>query len=109
MAYDKKNWSIGQLADILCAEGEQFGLTFGWREDEHQEYHKWVFYVDLPTGQCSFHIEKRGIGPDYTKPWRPDSASATAIISFCQKVFDHGENFIPTATDELDYAIANAK
>jgi len=65
MAYDKKQWAM----DNLCKALAQSDFTWGWGIDEKQEFHKHVLYVDLPTGQVSFHTGQRGEGPDYGKPW----------------------------------------
>lgn len=68
-AYDRKNWSIGNLCDALSREAESAGLVWGWGEDEKQPFHKFVVYVDLPTGQVSFHSAERLGGPDYPGKW----------------------------------------
>jgi hypothetical protein len=68
-AYEKKQWSIGLLAVALTMHARELGLTWGWGEDAKQEFHRWVLYVDLPTGQVSFHTEPRGEGPDYAGQW----------------------------------------
>jgi hypothetical protein len=43
-----------------------------------QEFHQWVLYVDLPTGQVSFHTAARGVGPDYPGKW--DGVRGTGAI-----------------------------
>ncbi len=67
-AYDRKNWSMQNLCKALI-ENWHIGIKFGWKEDPSQEYHKWVLYVDLPTGQVSFHAAAPGAGPDYDGEW----------------------------------------
>jgi len=68
-AYDTKQWSIGNLSKILGEHAEECGLGWGWGEDPQQPFHKFVLYVDLPTGQVSFHTDQRGEGPDYPGEW----------------------------------------
>ncbi len=85
-AYVRKNWSMGNLAHALAVSGEQIGITFGWKEDPAQAFHKWVMYVDLPTGQVSFHAESRGEGPDYPGEWDRAHASEPRILEFCDLV-----------------------
>jgi hypothetical protein len=68
-AYDRKRWSLGNLASALVVHAEHHGLTWGWKEDPEQIYHRWVIYVDLPTGQVSYHTTLRGDGPDYAGEW----------------------------------------
>jgi hypothetical protein len=86
MAYDRKNWSMQNLAKVLGTHGAGLNITFGWREDQNQDYHSWVLYVDLPTGQVSFHSATRGNGPDYPGDWDGQHASAERIIAFCDQV-----------------------
>lgn len=68
-SYDVKQWAMGNLATALTEHAAALGITWGWANDPQQAYHAIVLYVDLPTGQVSFHTNVRGVGPDYTKPW----------------------------------------
>lgn len=68
-AYAKKNWAIGNLCDILAEHAEGLGLTWGWGVDEKRPANTWVLYVDLPTGQVSFHAPYRMGGPLYDGQW----------------------------------------
>lgn len=69
MAYDRKEWSLDNLAKALEQHGQALGITWGWAIDAAQDYHRDVLYVDLPTGQVSFHTAGRGPGPDYAGAW----------------------------------------
>lgn len=69
MAYDRKQWAMDQLAAALLIHAAALGLVWGWQEDREQVYHRQVLYVDLPTGQMSFHTAERGAGPDYPGAW----------------------------------------
>ena len=69
IAYDKKQWSIDQLCAALQTEAAPLGLVWGWGLDEKQPVHRHVLYVELPTGQVSFHSGVRGPGPDYALGW----------------------------------------
>lgn len=73
-AYDRKEWALGELCAVLQADAA--GLTWGWGEDPDQPVYRHVLYVDLPTGQVSFHAAHRGAGPDYAGAWdgRPGQA-----------------------------------
>ncbi len=72
-AYDRKQWSMDNLARALSEHGEALGIApgtgWGWGEDAAQPHHRWVLYVEIPTGQVSFHTAARGDGPAYAKPW----------------------------------------
>lgn len=69
VAYDKKQWSVDNLCKVLAEHAEASGIVYGWAEDDAQPFHRWVLYVDLPTGQVSFHAAARGDGPDYSGAW----------------------------------------
>jgi hypothetical protein len=88
-AYERKQWSMGLLCEVLAQHGEALGFRWGWREDPRQHYVPWVLYVDIPQGQVSFHSPARGGGPDYTRPWDGQiDASPDRIIWFCNAVLD---------------------
>jgi hypothetical protein len=69
MAYDRKQWAMDNLARVLVVHAEALGIRWGWREDPAQGFHRIVLYIDLPTGQVSFHTANRGEGPGYPDEW----------------------------------------
>lgn len=85
-AYGRKQWSIANLVKVLAEHGPALGIGYGWKEDAAQPYCPWVIYIDLPTGQCSFHSPIRLYGPDYPGEWRQQS-SEKVILEFVSKVF----------------------
>jgi hypothetical protein len=83
MAYDRKQWAT----DNLCAALAGAGLGWGWGVDSKQPVHRHVLYVDLPTGQISFHAAARGIGPDYPGEWDGvPGQSADRILRWCARL-----------------------
>lgn len=68
MAYARKGWALGELCTALAAFAPE-GWRWGWGEDNEQPWHPWVLYLELPTGQVSFHSGDRGAGPDYPGSW----------------------------------------
>ena len=58
-AYDRKAWAMGNLAQALTAHAQSIALSWGWGIDAEQAYHTVVLYIDLPTGQVSFHTDRR--------------------------------------------------
>lgn len=86
-AYARKDWSIQNLAQALAAD-DAHGLTFGWGLDEalceRGDPHHHVLYIDLPTGQVSFHNGARYAGPDYAGAW--DGATGVAADRICRFV-----------------------
>jgi hypothetical protein len=96
MAYDKKDWSLGNLCKALAAWTVQpdypMQLRWGWgidaRLQERGDPHHHVLYVDLPTGQVSFHTDRRGAGPDYPGSWDGmPRQSAERICRWCAQLF----------------------
>ena len=69
-AYDRKQWAMDNLCRLLESHSELAGIArWGWGEDPQQRFHRHVLYIDLPTGQVSFHTESRGPGPAYPGQW----------------------------------------
>jgi hypothetical protein len=75
MAYERKNWAMGNLCKVLTEHAAVLGIRWGWKMDPDMvakdDPHIWVLYVDLPNnlGQVSFHTAARGEGPDYPGEW----------------------------------------
>lgn len=68
MAYERKAWSINNLASELTAN--PLGFRWGWGRDPASVGFEHVLYVDLPrAGQISLHGAARGSGPDYPGRW----------------------------------------
>ncbi len=69
-AYDVKGWAMGNIAQLLLEHSVELEISrWGWGEDREQPHHRFVLYVDLPSGQVSFHAAERGAGPDYPGHW----------------------------------------
>lgn len=85
-AYDRKNWSLSLLTLVLEKHAAELQIKWGWREDPRQEFHKWVLYVELPTGQVSFHTAIRGFGPDYLTEWDGKHLSDQRIVTWVQSL-----------------------
>lgn len=81
LAYGRKQWSLDQLAALLTRDA--CGLRFGWGTDPESPRIPWVFYVDLPTGQVSFHAPVKGEGPLYPGVWDGAvDASTDRVIAY---------------------------
>jgi len=91
-AYDRKSWAMDNLAKALESHAGECSITWGWGIDAQQAFHNVVLYVDLPTGQVSFHTDQRGVGPDYPGEWDGKlGVSADRIIRFVARVLTAGE------------------
>jgi len=88
LAYDKKIWAIGEVVRALahCPQ-----IRYGWAMDTQQPFYRHVLYVDLPTGQVSFHMGQRGAGPTYVGLWDGTPMNEPRIVSFGQHVLDGTE------------------
>jgi len=80
-SYDVKNYSIQQLCQSLGKH-----LPWGWKRDPYTPGFEWVLYVDLPTGQVSFHSGSRLAGPDYHGDWDGQKCSTERVLKFCNQV-----------------------
>lgn len=99
-AYEKKVWSLNLLCDALTRRAVGHGIRFGWKRDAEKPGDfpwPWVLYVDLPTGQASFHTATRGDGPDYVGEWDQKSHSVESIIKWVS--FIVGEAALSEASD----------
>lgn len=83
-AYERKQWSIDNLAAALLRHGETAAVGWGWAHDQSQEGHPHLLYIDLPTGQVSWHGGRRGPGPDYPGSW--DKVTGAAPERICRWV-----------------------
>jgi len=101
-AYERKDWSIGQLAQILVEHAALEEITWGWGHDANTVGFESVLYVDLPEfGQVSFHNRTRHAGPDYAKPWDGiRGLGASRIIRFACAVL--GDPQPPETQGERD-------
>lgn len=87
MAYDRKQWAMENLCRVLGEHAAQLSITWGWGVDPKQEFHRHVLYVDLPTGQVSFHTAARGDGPNYPGVWDGiGGASADRILRWIARL-----------------------
>jgi len=93
--YQKKQWSIENLADVLLRHSVNLRIPWGWLRDPEQPVHCWVIYIDLP-GQVSFHCETRGKGPDYPLAWDGERLSTERICEYCDAVMS-----LPAKAPEL--------
>lgn len=90
LAYERKTWSMDNLCKILAARAEELGITYGWKQDRNVLFNQqssWVLYIDIPTGQVSFHSPSRGKGPAYESDWDGIGNSRNRILNFCDRVF----------------------
>lgn len=89
-AYARKTWSMGLLCRALNEHAAALGFTWGWQEDKEQAFHSWVLYIEIPTGQVSFHAEQPFKNPfvQYVGEWDKTRLSAERIIRFVQDVLD---------------------
>lgn len=87
-AYDKKQWSMDNLCSALERHAEDVGVvTWGWGYDAKAIAYEHVLYVDIPTGQVSFHSSHRGVGPEYFKGWDGYKGQGSIrIVKWCAEL-----------------------
>lgn len=98
-AYERKNWSLQNLCTELAKSAAALGIEWGWGEDDTQEFHRWVLYVEIPTSQVSFHTENRMCPKDYPSHWDGSRDSPSRIIRWTTGLLN-GEQYAPTRTEQ---------
>ncbi len=100
-AYDRKQWAMSNLDKALAEHGAALRIVWGWATDPTQAFHNQVLYVELPTGQVSFHTAERGSGPDYAGVW--DGARSQAPTRICRWIVwllvEHRNNCLAMGRD----------
>lgn len=80
-SYETKGWALDNLCKELATHGVALGIVWGWGYDRSAVCFEHVLYVDIPTGQCSFHNQERLAGADYPSQWdRMRGATSDRII-----------------------------
>jgi hypothetical protein len=84
MAYEKKDWSLGNLCQALRKDAEVLNIVWGWGLDPSAVGYEHVLYIEIPGGgQVSFHNARRHDGcPDYPSEW--DKVREMAPTRICQ-------------------------
>lgn len=101
-AYEVKNWSLSEVCRILDAmQAFESAPRWGWKHDPNTPGYTWVLYVDLPTGQCSFHSPDRLSGPDYRGAWDGQGKSEPRICAYCDSIWDPSFTGERPSMDEL--------
>ena len=85
-AYDRKDWSLGNLCAALEEHAASLGIIWGWKEDQAQEYHSWVLYVVLPSGQVSFHGAAPKSSQRFAGEWDGSRESASRILLYTESL-----------------------
>lgn len=87
MAYETKAKALFALCRLLMAD--DCGMAWGWHHNRcaARNEPEFVLYVELPTGQVSWHVLHRYDGPDFAGKW--DEARGTSehrVIAHVQAV-----------------------
>lgn len=98
IAYDRKSWALNNLAVALSCSAAEVGIVWGWGVDAKEPVHRHVLYVELSTGQVSFHSGERYAGPDYPGEWDGvRDASVGRILSWVRRILAEGGSAAPQA------------
>ncbi len=88
-SYSRKDWSIQNVTKLLEHHNQ---FVFGWSIDQalrtrgDPNFH--ILYVDLPTGQVSFHNGHRYVGPDYLGQWNYERKSSANVIRWIASLYE---------------------
>lgn len=87
MAYNRKQWSIDNLEIVLVDHATTLSINWGWGKDSATKNFEAVLYVELPTGQVSFHSPQRGKGPAFDGKWDGiRGVGPQRICNYCAQV-----------------------
>lgn len=105
LAYDKKDWAIGELCRALVGNPD-VAPSWGWGRDENTRGFEDVLYVDIPgAGQVSFHVSYRKDGPDYPGAWDGiKGVGARRIARWVEAILAGREVFVSTSKEESNVA-----
>lgn len=86
-----RDWAEGNRKIRTCFVSdppmkEPVALVWGWKADPAAEYHRSVLYVELPTGQVSFHSATPLTNHRYHGEWDGQHVSAERIIRYVDHV-----------------------
>jgi hypothetical protein len=87
LAYRRKGEALNALCNTL--DEDAAGLIWGWGTDARENFAPHVLYVELPTGQVSFHSPERFNGPDFPGVWDGvRGASEGRILQLCNQLLE---------------------
>lgn len=85
-SYGGKGWALEQAVTFLSERPLEPPIAWGWGIDtklkQGGDPHYYVLYVDLPTGQVSFHTDVLLGGPTYAGQW--DGARGASPERICR-------------------------
>lgn len=85
LAYKNKGQALEKLCDVLMTSWPV--QKWGWGSDNTTVEAPHVLYVDISTGQVSFHSAERFAGPDYRGKWDGiRGVSVDRVIDFCDQI-----------------------
>lgn len=95
-AYGRKQWSMGNLCEVLNQHATELGIVWGWGVDDGTPGFRWVLYVEVPPGQVSFHSSTRGVGPTFPRDWDGQRGkSHLRMLEWVQSVLDAHPDVTP--------------
>ena len=95
--YDRKGDALKSLCTSLVEFNPRLHFKWGWGRDEGTRGYSDVLYVDIPTGQVSFHSAGRYQGPRYKGRWDGSKESRERIADWCDQLL-----LLPTADYDLE-------
>lgn len=96
VAYDKKDWAIGELCRSMALSFPDVIESWGWGFDAKSIGFEHVLYCDVPgAGQVSFHTSHRRDGPDYAGAWDGIRGDAARRICLWAEAVLHGRELSP--------------
>ena len=73
---------------LLDAHAKAMGVDWGWRIDDKSDSPTWLLCIELPTGQVTYRLSGRCMGPEYELGSEGDSRNSDRITRLCADVLD---------------------
>lgn len=108
-AYDTKAWSVGNLCSLLTVDADDLKIRWGWGLDNKATGFEHVFYINIPTGQVSFHMAARLNGPDYDGVWDGQIGAGPGRICRWIETILKGESPMPELRSVVIASIADVE
>lgn len=92
-SYSTKQWALGNICRVLSKEAIAEVPSWGWGVDpalfRDGDPHYHVLYVEIPTGQVSFHTDARCEGPVYPGEWdRMRNQGADRVLRWVGRILE---------------------
>ena len=85
---DRMEKMLMEVISLLDAHAKNMDISWGWSESDVPDAPPWVLCIDLPTGQVTYRMRERRLGPGFELGAEDDCRNSDRITDFCAGVLD---------------------